>query len=217
MKLLRPILLLTAAGLIAAALAKATDKPVLEIVGFKVGTDYYPMLDRHSSVMTADNPDYPWLREERAQRLGGRRREVNEGAEELKSRGKLRSDIKVIDQTQWVQLTVRNAGTKTIRAVEWDFAFPRYEGDKLLLRYDVSSKVEIKPGKKKTLKQALPPGARGCEMVVVRANAGQPGGVGYYGGVCSDPAALRDAAATNQEAATIKRLEFADGSVWERR
>lgn len=136
MKLLRPILLLTAVGLTAAALAQATDKPVLEIVGFKVGTDHYPMLDRRSSVTTADNPDYPWLREERAQRLGGRRREVNERAEELKSHGKLQSDIKVIDQTQWVQVTVRKAGTKTIRSVEWDFAFPRYAGDKLLLRYD---------------------------------------------------------------------------------
>jgi hypothetical protein len=167
------------------------------------------MLDRRSSITTADNLDYPWLREERSERLTGRRRaqDDNERVEELKARGKLRSNVRVINETQWVQLRVKNSGTKTIEAVEWDFAFPRLVNGQTVLRFDVSSQVEIKPGKKKTLKQVLPPGARGCEMVVVRADAG---------GVCGHPLAMRDPAAMNQEAATIKRIEYADGSVWQR-
>jgi hypothetical protein len=194
----------------------APPPPGLRIVNFKVGSDYYPMLDRPSSLsITADNPDYPRLEAERAQRQASRRGEVSERVEETKARGKLRSNVKIVDDAQWVQVAVKNEGPKTIKAVAWDFAFPRFEGDRLVLRYDVSSKIEIKPGQKKTLKQALPAGARGCEMVVVRADAGGNATKGYYGGVCGDPLAMRDPAAMNQEAVIIKRIEYADGSVWE--
>jgi hypothetical protein len=217
-------LLLAFAGL-AAALAQtpspvgppATEKPALEILQFKVGSDHYPLLDRQGAMtMTADNPDFPRPEAERAQQRAGRRGDFRVRTEDTKARGKLRSNVKVIDEAQWVQVTVKNSGAKTIKAVEWDFAFPRLVNGQTALRFDVSSQVEIKPGKKKTLKQALPPGARGCEMMVVRAGAGGVAQAGYYGGVCGHPLAMRDPAATNQEAATIKRVEYADGSVWVR-
>jgi hypothetical protein len=188
----------------------SSGKPDLEVVNFKVGSDYHPMLDRGGSMMTADNPDFPVVETER----GVRRRRSNR--EDNINGGKLRSHVKVIDNAQWVQVTVKNGGPKTVKAVEWDFAFPRLVGGRAVLRFDVSSQVEIKPGKKKTLKQALPPGARGCEMMVVRADANGVAEAGYYGGVCGHPLAMRDPEATNQEAATIKRVEYADGSVWVR-
>jgi hypothetical protein len=186
----------------------SAGKPDLEILNFKVGSDYHPMLDRNT-MMTADNPDFPTVETER----GVRRRRSNR--EDNINGGKLRSHVKVIDNAQWVQVKVKNGGPKTIKLVEWDFAFPRLVDGQTVLRSAVSSRVEIKPGKKKTLKQALPPGARGCEMVVVRADATGGAQAGYYGGVCGNPLAMRDPAALRQEAATIKRVEYADGSVWQ--
>jgi hypothetical protein len=223
MKCLLLSVLLTFVGLVAAFAQTpspqppATGSPALEILQFRVGSDYYPMLDRQGAMtMTADNPDFPRTDAERAQRRAGRRGDQRERIEETQARGRLRSNVRVVDEAQWVQVTVRNDGPKVIKAVAWDFAFPRLVDNQVALRFDVSSQIEIKPGKKKTLKQALPPGARGCEMMVVRAGEGGGAQVGYYGGVCGHPLAMRDPAATTQEAATIRRVEYADGSVWQR-
>ena len=79
---------------------------------------------------------------------------------ETESNGKLRSTIRMIDLAEWVNLSLKNISDKPIKAVEWDFAFPRYENGKLMLRFDVSSKADIKPEAKKTLKQKLPPDAK---------------------------------------------------------
>ena len=50
------------------------EKPVFEIVSFKVGSDYYPMLDGKSAVIPADSGEFPRTEGEKVdqrQRRGG--------------------------------------------------------------------------------------------------------------------------------------------------
>ncbi len=141
----------------------------IEILDFKVGTDYYPLLDGKSPIITADSSDYPRTESEKLYRQQTSRRGAAARAEELRARGQLRSRIKVISDASWVKATVRNTGSKTIKAIDWDFAFPRFEGAKLALRYDVSTRIEIKPGEKKALKQPLSARASKCKVVHVGA------------------------------------------------
>ena len=101
-----------------------------------------------------------------------------------RSRGRLRSYTRVIDNAQLVQVVVKNTESKGIKSIDWDFAFPRYEAGQLLLRFDVASKVEIKPGGKKTLKYHLPPGAKKCEVVKVVSDENQPEKVSTFEAVC---------------------------------
>jgi hypothetical protein len=119
----------------------------------------------------------------------------------------LQSTIRVIDLAEWVNLSIRNTSGKAIKAIEWDFAFPRREGDKIVLRYEVSSKADIKPGGKKTLKQPLPPGAMKCKVVTIS-------GEKAFEAVCSK--SFQDPSQFPQEAVSIKKIVYADGSVWQR-
>jgi hypothetical protein len=113
----------------------------------------------------------------------------------------------VIDMAEWVNISVKNLSEKTIKAIEWDFAFPRYENDKLVLRFDVSSKADIKPGSKKTIKQPLPPGAMKCKVVTISDGKA-------FESVCSK--SFQDPTQSPQEPVSIKKIEYADGSVWQR-
>jgi hypothetical protein len=182
----------------------AAVEPVVEIVGHQIGSDSYPMLDRKSPVITAESSEFPWPEMSRR----GRR------TEDIKSRGRLRSRVVIIDNAQWINLELRNNGAKAIKAVDWDFAFPRYESGQLILRYDVSSKVEIKPGGKKKLKQPLPPGAQRCQIVTVSAEAERSEQEKKFEAVCGQ--GFHDPSQLKQETVTIKRIEYADGSVWQR-
>ncbi len=187
--------------------------PAVEIMSFRIGTDSYPMLDSKPSTMSADNPDFPRPPNEvvaRQNRRGG----FGERTEETRSRGKLRSTIKVLNDAQWIKVTLKNTSAKPIKAIEWDFAFPRYEDGKLALRYDVANKVEIKAGGKKTLKQPLPPGATRCQVIIVSAEAGKDEQAKTFEAVCG-PGVL-DASNLKQETVIIKRIEYADGTVWQR-
>lgn len=111
-------------------------------------------------------------------------------------------------------MVLKNTDSKPVKVVEWDFAFPRYENGRLILRYDVTTKVEIKPGGKKTLKHNLPPGAKRCEVVKVISDENQPENIVAFEAVCGqgfhDPSLLNQ----KQETISIKRIEYADGSVW---
>ena len=194
--------------------ARPANPPPVEALSFKVGTDYYPMLDRANPVATAENPDFPRVDTERMSARRGRRGDFGAAVDESRTRGKLRSHVRVISDAQWVRFTVKNAGAKAIKSIDWDFAFPRRENGKPVLRYDVSSKVEIKAGGKKTLKQPLPAGATRCQAVIVKAEAGRPEMVRTVEAVCGPgflvPSQL------DQETFSIKRIEYADGSVWQR-
>ncbi len=187
----------------------APDKPPIEILGFKIGSDYYPMLDSKSSITTADNPDFPRTDAENTAR---RRRSVQ--VDDTKSRGKLRSEIRIIDQAEWVQVNIRNTGDKAIRVIDWDFAFPRYVDRKLELRFDVVSRIEVKPGGRKTLKQPLPHGATRCKTMTVGAAEIQSAKPSTFEAVCGP--GVHDPSNLKQESVIIKRIEYQDGSVWNR-
>lgn len=192
------------------------DKPALEIVSFKIGNNYYPLLDRQPSAFSAEAVEVP---QTEADKLARRTAQANRQSstynqntprgviapEDKSSRGRLRSTIRVIDMAEWVNISVRNLSGKPIKAIEWDFAFPRYENDKLVLRYNVSSKAEIKPGGKKTLKQPLPQGAMKCKVVTISDGKA-------FESVCSKT--FQDPTQLPQEPVAIKRIEYADGSVW---
>lgn len=194
-------------SILAPARSQEPVRPPLEILEFKIVNDYYPMLDRKTSIFTADNPDFPRPDNERmASAQTGRRR----GAitDEMKSRGKLRSQVRVISQADNVEVAVRNNSGRKVTAVDWDFAFPRYEGGVMALRYEVSSRVEIRPGARKTLKHALPPGAARCKTVGVDKDSGRT-----YEAVCGS--GVNDPSHLIQESASIRRVHFEDGTVVE--
>ena len=200
------------------------SKAPIQVVKHKIGTEYYPMLDRPSLTtgsMTAENGDMPISENERLARQ--RTRNSNSKAAsapiapgDTRSRGRLRSYTRVINTAELVQVELRNTDAKPIKAVDWDFAFPRYENGQLLLRFDVASKIEIKPGGKKTLKYHLPAGAKKCEVVKVISDENQPEKVSTFEAVCGagfhDPSLLKQ----RQETISIKRIEYADGSIWQR-
>lgn len=190
----------------------STPAPVA-ILKFKVGTDHYPMLDRQSSPMSADNGEYPRLAGEQQARRASRRGEVAARVEENRARGRLHTDIRIISDAQWVNVTIKNTSAKAIKAVDWDFAFLRHEAGRAAFRYDVTSQAEIKPGGKKTLKQPLPPGAKRCQAIIVNPNA-QDGAPHTFEAVCG-PGFMMPSQA-GQETVSIKRIEYADGSVWRR-
>jgi hypothetical protein len=195
-------------------IATVAQTPPVQIANFKIGTDYYPMLDSKPSAMSADNPDFPRPPNEVAARQN-RRGGFGERNEEIKARGKARSSLLIISDAQWVNLTLKNTGLKPIKAVAWDFAFARKEEGKLLLRYDVFSQIEIKPGTKKTFKQPLPPGATRCQVLKVSADAAAQDKAKTFEAVCgrgfNDPSQLPE----QQESVVIRRIEYADGSVWQ--
>ncbi|HKQ73608.1 MAG TPA: hypothetical protein VJ810_07785 [Blastocatellia bacterium] len=207
----------TTTGPAAAENKASIGKPPVEIISHKIGVEYYPMLDRPSATappMTAETGDIPRTVNEQIARQNRSRFSVP--PEERRSRGRLRSYTRVIDDAQLVQVVVKNNETKSIRVVEWDFAFPRYENGQLLSRYDVNTKTEIKPGGKKTLKHKLTAGAKRCEVVKVVSEENQPEKTSAFEAVCGqgfhDPSLLSQ----KQETISIKRVEYADGSEWRR-
>ncbi len=219
--LLKPLLLLVSLAssslTVVAQTSAAPDKPVLEILSFKVGNNHNALLERQPSPFAADNPDMP---QTEAERLARRNANMNPSSTnsprkvsvapiapgDARAHGRLRSTIRVVDLAEWVNLSVRNASDKAIKAMVWDFAFPRYENNALLLRFEVTSKAEIKPGGKKTLKQKLPPDAKKCQLISAETISMElVCGKGF-----NDPTQIK------QEVVTIKRIEYADGSVWQR-
>lgn len=229
---MKPHCLLTLAILTVAAIsvagqvqpAASDGKAPIEVVKHKIGTEYYPMLDRPSlttASMTAENGEMPMAENERFARQRTRNTNSKMASSPIapgdtRSRGRLRSYTRVIDTAELVQVALRNTEAKSIKAIDWDFAFPRYVDGQLLLRFEVASKIEIKPGGKKTLKYNLPAGAKKCEVVKVVSDENQPDKVSTFEAVCgagfNDPSLLKQ----RQETISIKRIEYADGSVWQR-
>ncbi len=199
----------------------SADKLPIEIISHKIGGEYYPMLDRPSltsAPMAAENGDPPLTENERIARQQRNRGNKNVAApiapEDIRSRGRLRSYTRVVDNAQSVQVVIKNTADRPIKLVEWDFAFPRYENGQLLSRFDVATKVEIKPGGKKTLKHKLPEGAKRCEVVKVVSDENEPEKVNTFEAVCGrgfhDPSLLKQ----KQETISIKRIEYQDGTEW---
>lgn len=208
-----PTLCLT---LIVSLMAQDADRSrPFEILGFKITSDYYPMLDRGSPIFTADNPDMPRTPVEERTGQGpvtGRRRGISGQQDRSRSTGKLRSQIKIIGGADNVSLSLRNNSAKNIASIEWDFAFPRFVDGALVLRYDVTSKVDIRPGGKKTIKYPLPHGATRCKTVSVKVDPNDPDGGKVFEAVCGP--GVDDPSHLQQETVLIKRIRYEDGSEW---
>jgi hypothetical protein len=213
------VFLLLSASVSLRAQTTAATEPAVTVISFKISKDYYPMLDSKPSAISADNGELPMTEAEITARNNATARRNNRNSpsvltDEKRSRGRLRTTIQIIDRAESVNLTIRNTSPKAMRAITWDFAFPRMEEGKLLLRYEVANQVEIKPGGKKSLKQPLPPGASRCKVVSVavasddKAQAAES----LCGRGINDPSQLSE----KQEPVIIKRIEYADGSVWQR-
>jgi hypothetical protein len=171
------------------------DQPPVEIVSHKIGPEYYPMLDRPGMIappMTAETGDIPRAANEPIARRNRGRFSVP--PEERRAHGRLRSDTRVIDNPQLIQVVIKNTGAKQIKVIEWDFMFPHCENGRIVPRYDATTRVKINPGGKKTLKRRLSPVASGCVM----------------------PKVISIDEIQKQERISIKRIEYVDGSVWQR-
>lgn len=82
--------------------------------------------------------------------------------------------------------TLRNTGTKAIKAVSWDYVFTDEKERKELKRYKFQSKQQILPGETQTLNVSL--------------------------GL--DPKDKTRHIAAGKQSVEITKLEYADGSVW---
>lgn len=195
----------------------APSKPAVEIISFKIGNNYYPLLDRQPSSFSAEAVEIPQTEAEKVARRNAQSTRGNStynqatprgviAPEDRRTRGRLQSTIRVIDLAEWINVSIKNLSNKAIKSIEWDFAFPRYENDKLILRFDVSSKADIKPGGKKTLKQPLPRGAMRCKVVTISEGK-------TFESVCSK--SFQDPSQFPQEPISVKKIEYADGSIWQ--
>src|SRR6185295_13735290 len=176
---------------------------------------YNPLLER-SGVTGADERELPRTPNEQVSNAGrGNNRSHQERANEVGVPPGAAPTIKVLSPAEWVYLSIKNTSAKPIKAIVWDFAFMRMEAGKLVLRYEVTNQVEVKAGAKKTLKQPLPPGATRCQVINVSAGATPNDKAKTFESVCgrgfNDPSQLKE----KQEPITIKRIEYADGSVWQ--
>jgi hypothetical protein len=186
----------------------ASDNLPVEIISFQIGNNYNPLLERQPAVFPAESGDAPMSQAEREARRNVPHNRRNVGV--IAPGGapaKRPASVQVVDQAEWVKLTLCNTSDKTIKTLVWDFAFPRRAGEQWLLRYEVTSKAEIKPGGQKALKQKLPKGALKCDVV-------QVSGGKVLETVCSEEA--KDPTQFPQVAVAIKRIEYADGTVWQR-
>lgn len=93
------------------------------------------------------------------------------------------------------QVTVRNTGQKEIKAVSWQYIFTDPLDHSIVARHRFSSKSKIAPGKEKKLDEfALSPPTNVVNAKSVANNPEQP----------------------LIEQVEITRIEYTDGSVWER-
>jgi len=189
----------------------SADKPPVEILSHRISPEHYPILDRENTMaipMTAENGGLPRVRNE----LSPSYNRFNDPPDERRAQGRLRSFTRIVDNAKLVQVVIRNTGAKPVQVVEWDFAFPRYKNGQYLSRYSVTTKVGIKPGGKKTLKYRLPPGAKRCEVGRVIAGSNQQ--VNRIEVVCAQNFHYPSLLNLKQETISIKRIEYADGSIW---
>ncbi|HEX5081176.1 MAG TPA: hypothetical protein VFY40_03960 [Blastocatellia bacterium] len=163
----------------------SADKPPVEILNYKIYRESYPMLDSPGP-MAAENGSIPRLPNRASSdslSTKERRREGRTGSSHSYERGAYGPNL--------FQVVIRNTGAKTIEVIEWDFLFTHCENDKFVPRFDVTTRVKIKPGGRKTLKSKMPLVSGGC--VMPQSLIGE----------------LR-----KQERVLIKRIEYVDGSVW---
>ena len=108
---------------------------------------------------------------------------------------------------------MKNTSSQPIKTIVWEFVFLRMEQGQLALRQTVTSEAEIKPNARKTFRQPLPVGASRCKVVSVQQENCKAVVPEYVcGRGFADPSLLKE----KPEPVAIKRIEFVDGSSWER-
>jgi hypothetical protein len=111
------------------------------------------------------------------------------------------------DRTPYAFVSISNSGTKTVKAVDWEFVLPRFVKDKETVFFPVRSKQEIKPGATVELRQRLPRDdcgrgqaiSYGTKFIMQTCGRQRPRATGWY-----------------QPGARITRVEYTDGSFWQR-
>src|SRR5215475_3982619 len=158
----------------------SADEPPVKIISSKIVPKNYPMLDQESAIA-------PPIAPENEAQPGGRPRirpmRGPHSEDPLLPPQKIRAG-------DLFQVVIKNASAKSIKVVEWDFQSSHCENGQFIPRYDVTTRVNLKPGGKKTLKSKLPVLDR-CAMP-----EGASGEI------------------RKQEEVSIKRIEYVDGSVW---
>jgi hypothetical protein len=109
-------------------------------------------------------------------------------------------------------VVVRNTGSKTIKAIDWDFPFPHISEKRPVLRYAMRSKAIIKPAEIKTIREPISPSARGFN--VIRGN-GPERTVTLMS--IQEGISVTVPIDCLSQGAQIIRIKYSDGSVWQRR
>jgi hypothetical protein len=173
----------------------SADNPPVDILTYKIGPEYYVILDRPSSIapsMAAENavleemPNTPPLAGYGAPG-GGPQCDARRWEGMIHSK-RSSSEVRNDYGPDLFQLVIKNTSAKSIKAVEWDFLFPHCENDQFVPRYDVTTRTKIKPGGRKMLKSNMPV----HDLCKMPENPGK------------------------QEVVSIKRIEYVDGSVWQK-
>ena len=93
------------------------------------------------------------------------------------------------------QATIRNNGARTIKTVNWEYTFADSIDQSVVARHRFQTRIRIAPGKERKLKEfAIAPPTKVVNAKALSNNPSQP----------------------FTEQAVITRIQYADGSVWER-
>ena len=135
--------------------------------------------------------------------------------------------------TKYALLRIKNIGAKTIKAIEWEAPQMNFKNDQLLWRLVIKSKVDLEPGETTHLKQTLQQPKKRLTMTAMSGSGGtytfpQTGGilVMQYQGEAAPPIqavtfttepgkSFTIPADWQRQPISIKRIEYADGSVWQ--
>lgn len=115
-------------------------------------------------------------------------------------------------------VVVRNDSQKLVRAVEWDFVYLRKDKGRVSLRYTVKSEKKIKPGEAQTLAKhiKLPHRQEFCWHIFIQSPSSPPR-LSIWGNTnmrLCEKVFVQEG--WDREKATIRRVEYADGTVWQR-
>ena len=110
-------------------------------------------------------------------------------------------------------LEIKNDSSKTVKAVEWDLIYPRVVKGKVSLRFAVRSNVKMQPGETRMIRKAIPRDkADRCGVVVITSDRPVPTDRVVANGCGAVVNVLKG---SDRERVSIKRIEYADGSVWQ--
>jgi hypothetical protein len=114
----------------------------------------------------------------------------NPGTLQVRSAVRMRG----LDSKVTFKVVIKNNSAKPVKVIEWDFMYPNCENGQVVLRHIRTSKVNVPTGGQKTIIGRLSLGKDLCKGAKVDWDDAQ-----------------------KQERVSIKRIEYMDGSVWQRK